>query len=312
MPGGEGPSPGLPVTWVIARGGITPHPNGCDNAVMAEIDDAVRAPGWLRNFGLSAWLLLGVGLLFAGVIWLLGQAATIVGPILLALVVATVASPLVARMHGRGLGRAWGALIVLLALVAVAVVLLFLVLHGIVGQGDELGKLASKAADKGKSWPDSAGADPGDAASAEEQVKSAVPAVISGLAGRSSPASAASSRSRWGCRSRSSGCSSCSRDGPKLRGVVERNLRPAAPRRRTSSSARSSSRSGATFSASRSSRPSTPTVVGIAALVLGVPLAGTIAVVTFATAYIPFIGAFVSGAFAVDHRARRTRARRRR
>lgn len=40
-------------------------------------------------------------------------------------------------------------------------------------------------------------------------------------------------------------------------------------------------------------------VVGIAALLLDVPLAGTIAVVTFITAYIPYIGAFVSGAFAV-------------
>ena len=40
-------------------------------------------------------------------------------------------------------------------------------------------------------------------------------------------------------------------------------------------------------------------VVGLAALVLGVPLAGTIGVVTFITAYVPFIGAFVAGAFAV-------------
>ncbi len=40
-------------------------------------------------------------------------------------------------------------------------------------------------------------------------------------------------------------------------------------------------------------------VVGAGALALGVPLAGTIAVVVFVTAYIPFIGAFVSGAFAV-------------
>jgi predicted PurR-regulated permease PerM len=40
-------------------------------------------------------------------------------------------------------------------------------------------------------------------------------------------------------------------------------------------------------------------VVGVGALLLGVPLAGTIAVVVFVTAYIPFIGAFVSGAFAV-------------
>ena len=40
-------------------------------------------------------------------------------------------------------------------------------------------------------------------------------------------------------------------------------------------------------------------VVGLAALLLDVPLAGTIAVVTFVTAYVPYIGAFVAGAFAV-------------
>jgi predicted PurR-regulated permease PerM len=40
-------------------------------------------------------------------------------------------------------------------------------------------------------------------------------------------------------------------------------------------------------------------VVGLASLALGVPLAGTIAVVTFVTAYVPYIGAFVAGAFAV-------------
>ena len=40
-------------------------------------------------------------------------------------------------------------------------------------------------------------------------------------------------------------------------------------------------------------------VVGIGAWVLGIPLVATIAVVTFVTAYVPFIGAFVSGAFAV-------------
>jgi len=40
-------------------------------------------------------------------------------------------------------------------------------------------------------------------------------------------------------------------------------------------------------------------VTGLGALALGVPLAGSIAIVTFLTSYIPFFGAFVSGAFAV-------------
>jgi predicted PurR-regulated permease PerM len=40
-------------------------------------------------------------------------------------------------------------------------------------------------------------------------------------------------------------------------------------------------------------------VIGLAALILGVPLAGTIAVVTFVAAYVPFVGAWVAGGFAV-------------
>jgi putative heme transporter len=40
-------------------------------------------------------------------------------------------------------------------------------------------------------------------------------------------------------------------------------------------------------------------VVGLGAVVLGVPLAGPIAIVTFVTSYIPFFGAFCAGAFAV-------------
>jgi putative heme transporter len=40
-------------------------------------------------------------------------------------------------------------------------------------------------------------------------------------------------------------------------------------------------------------------VVGIGAWALGLPLVGTIAVVSFVTSYVPFIGAFVAGAFAV-------------
>jgi predicted PurR-regulated permease PerM len=40
-------------------------------------------------------------------------------------------------------------------------------------------------------------------------------------------------------------------------------------------------------------------VVGLGAWLLGVPLVGTIAVVTFVTSYVPYLGAFVAGAFAV-------------
>jgi predicted PurR-regulated permease PerM len=40
-------------------------------------------------------------------------------------------------------------------------------------------------------------------------------------------------------------------------------------------------------------------LIGVGALLLGVPLAGTIAIVTFVGAYIPYIGAWAAGIFAV-------------
>jgi len=40
-------------------------------------------------------------------------------------------------------------------------------------------------------------------------------------------------------------------------------------------------------------------IVGAAVAILGLPLAFTIAVVTFTTSYVPYLGAIISGAFAV-------------
>jgi predicted PurR-regulated permease PerM len=41
--------------------------------------------------------------------------------------------------------------------------------------------------------------------------------------------------------------------------------------------------------------------IGGAALILGVPLAGTIAVVTFVGAHVPFVGAWVASVSAASH-----------
>jgi len=88
------------------------------------------------------------------------------------------------------------------------------------------------------------------------------------------------------------------KDGPSMRGWVDRHLGLPQPVARTVTggvirSLRGYFR-GVTLVAAFNG-----IVVGLGALALGVPLAGTIGVVTFVTAYVPFIGAFVAGAFAV-------------
>ncbi len=57
------------------------------------------APRWLRDVGLTSWLLVGFALLLVGLVWLASLTQTIVAPVITAAVVAAVASPLVAWMN---------------------------------------------------------------------------------------------------------------------------------------------------------------------------------------------------------------------
>ena len=87
-------------------------------------------------------------------------------------------------------------------------------------------------------------------------------------------------------------------DGPKIRAWVERHMGVPAPvghliGDRTLGALRGYFL-GVTIVAAFNAL-----VVGLGALVLGVPLAGTIAVVTLLAAYVPYLGAWTAGAFSV-------------
>ena len=53
--------------------------------MVSERNVQFSSPTWLRNLGFSSWLLVGFVLIVIGLIWLLGQTATIVMPVILAL-----------------------------------------------------------------------------------------------------------------------------------------------------------------------------------------------------------------------------------
>src|SRR5829696_1932759 len=83
-----------------------------------ELTGTFSAPGWLRDAGLTSWLLVGTLLLAGGVVALLALTNTIVMPLIAAGIVAAVASPLIAWLNGHGVPRGLGAALVLLALAA--------------------------------------------------------------------------------------------------------------------------------------------------------------------------------------------------
>lgn len=82
------------------------------------------APDWLRTVGVSAWFLIGIGLLVWGVAELAQKLTVALLPILVAMLLTGVLHPLVARAEDRG-WPSWGApLLAVFALLAVVVVLI--------------------------------------------------------------------------------------------------------------------------------------------------------------------------------------------
>ena len=272
-----------------------------DQPTVVQIDATAlsrvfSAPMWLRDLGLLAWFLVGVGLVLVGLVWLIGLTSTITEPVLVGAILATVAGPLVSKMHGKGIPRAAGAALVLLAMIALGVVIALLVFGGIYENSSEIKSSLSEAVDTVEGWFNDAGA--GGTSSTSDDLQS----------GASQTGEALLKGVSEGIKGLTSlvffltfaifSTFFLLKDGPTVRAFINRNLGvPAAVATTITSNVIRSLRRyflGVTIVAAFNA-----VVVGIGAYLLDVPLAGTIAVVTFVTAYIPFIGAFVSGAFAV-------------
>jgi predicted PurR-regulated permease PerM len=257
------------------------------------------APGRLvRDLGRTSWFLIGIFGLFFGLFLVVAKAQTIAGPVVVASVVAAVFAPLVSRLARHRIPRAAGAALVLLALVALAIAIVLLVIGGITAQRSAISEQASSAADKAASWLKNVGMNDEGARHTKSGVKSATPKIIATLTkgvvhGIKGIASLAFTLSLMALS-----LFFLLKDGASIRHWVDGHLGVPRPVATTVTgqvirSLRGYFR-GVTLVAGFNA-----VVVGLGALVLGVPLAGTIAVVTFVTAYVPFIGAFAAGTFAV-------------
>jgi predicted PurR-regulated permease PerM len=269
-----------------------------DAVELGELSTAFAPPRWLRDLGRASWALVGFVLFLVGVVWLLGETATIVLPVIAGLVVATVATPLVSLLERWRVPRVAGALLVLLALVAAGVVILLLVLGGIVAQSDSISTHVTAALEKVESWLKSAGVDASGAESATSNVSQAVPEIISTLTTGIANGISGITSLAFGLSFAAFALFFLLKDGPALRSAIERHLGIPLPVAQVITGrvigAVRRYFTGVTIVATFNA-----VVVGVGAVLLGVPLAGTIAVVTLVTAYVPFIGAVVSGAFAV-------------
>jgi putative heme transporter len=263
-----------------------------------ELHGLFATPGWLRDLGVSAWLLVGVTLLLVGLVWLLALTSTIVLPVITAAVVAAVASPLVGWIAGRGIPRPLAAILVLVLVVAVGIAFLVLIVAGVAGQSSDISSHLSGAENKIQGWLQDLGTDQSTAQSAKEDASSSVSSSTHALLNGVVSGVEALSGIAFFLALTALSLVFLLADGPKIRAWVEGHSGVPVPVAHTVSERVLKSLRGyflgvtivAAFNA---------IVVTIGALILGVPLIGTIVVVTFVGAYIPYLGAWGAGAFTV-------------
>ena len=232
-----------------------------------------------------SWLLVGVAAFLVGAVWLLALTQTIVLPVIAAAIIAAVLSPVMGWLERHGVGRGLGTVILLLSLVVLGVLVVVAVMAGISSQTDDLTAHVRSAAGEIEGWLTDLGVSRSSAEAAKEDASSSLSEAFHALldgagAGISALAGVVTFLSFTALS-----LVFLLKDGPSIRTWGERHLGvPLSLAHTITGRVMASLRgyfAGVTVVAAFNA-----IVIGLGALVLGVPLPGSIAVINFLAAYI--------------------------
>ena len=281
---------------------------------MQQVSDRVRGavesaqpttpvPHWLWTVGIASWLAVGVVAAIVLVLAFITVSASISVPLIVAVVVGTIAAPLVEAMGRRGVPKAAGATLVLIGLILIIALTLWVTITGVMSQGAHIRQQLQGGLDALKQWLGSAGV----------ELPSIETLLSKGTTQSAQAAASSGALSKLGS-TLSSGLSSVFAlffgvfisfalmfyvlsDFPSIAGWIGRHM--GLPPDLGEGIVRDAVDSlRGYFKGTTLSGLAVALVIGLAVWALGVPLAIPIALVTFLTCYIPFFGAIISGAFA--------------
>jgi putative heme transporter len=256
--------------------------------------DRSLLPRWFQRLGLAAWLVVGIFLVIVGAVWILDKVSNIAEPLIFGAVVAAVGGAGVDYLQTRGWPRAVGAMVLMLVIAAIGVGVVLLVLGGITSQAGHIDASMSHAVDKVKGWLQDLGIT--SASDVAKDVKKAVPEIghtlLKGvLGGVEGLASLLVFLGFTGFIT-----FFLLKDGPTMGRWIERHMGMPPPTARIVTSnvvhALRKYFLGMTIVGAFNAA-----LVAVGALILGVPLVGTIALVTFLASYVPIVGAWTAGFF---------------
>lgn len=252
----------------------------------------------LRRLGRRGWSVIGIAGAAAVVAWVIGALAGVAIPLVIAAVMGVLLHPVVDYLERWRCPRPIGAALVLLALISAVVASVWLTVVGVIDQGDQIAAEVTNGLEYldqefGSLWDPEGGAD-----AAESSLAGALAAMFGGLASWFGTIFSGIAAFVVGLGISVFFLYYVLRDWHQLSAWLGRNL-GVDPELGHQLVEDASSSIRSYFGAITVSSFVTAVAIGVAAAILDVPLAMSIALVTFVTSYVPYLGAIFSGAFAV-------------
>jgi predicted PurR-regulated permease PerM len=252
----------------------------------------------VRLIGLTSWYGIGMVVLVVMVAWFVSATRTIIIPFIIATLLAAILSPIADRLERRGVKRWIGALLCTMLVVVVGVGLLVLIVVQVVNQSPQIANQLSKATGDLADWLGRQGwgsdivseVEASVAANWQTLLKGVVPTISKGVGSLATLALVVVLSVNI--------LFFLIKDGQEIQRWLSGHL--GVPRDIGEGTLAYSARSiRGYFIGTTLVGIVNALIVGVGAVVLGTPLAAVLAVVMLFTNYIPFIGAFIGGAFAV-------------
>jgi predicted PurR-regulated permease PerM len=259
-----------------------------------------RVPGWVRRGGTTSWMFIGMLIALAVLIGLIAATRDITGPLAIGVFLAIVFVPIVNWLEGHGVKRALGAAIVLVGLVVVIGGAGLVTAEALGSQSDVLTEHLEGAVDEVKDLVEDLPISEAAVGEVDATAHDAAPVARDGIATAVATAIDSAAGFITGLILGAMVLYYLLKDGPMLtrRWVDARADR--ADRDATERVVNSALRDVQGYFGGKTALALVNGVsIAIGMYFLGVPGALAIGVVNVIGAYIPYIGAFVGGAFAV-------------
>jgi predicted PurR-regulated permease PerM len=258
-------------------------------------------PTWIRTLGMLGWMVAGLAAGVAALGYVFSAAASIMVPLVMAFVIGVVAYPVVETLGRWRIPHALGALIVLLLLGGIIVLIAWVTTAGIINQWPLISANIQSGVESTKATLESWGVDAQLVRTAAERVQASAGATastaVSGILAAVSSGLSGVLALFFGLFVGAALLYYVLSDFPRIGRYIDCHLGLPEDLGHGVTADAAEALTGY-FRGTTLSGLVVAVVIGIGLLLLGVPLALPIALVTFLTCYIPFFGAIVSGAFA--------------